>query len=75
MIDVKLEAGVKGYNIVRKKCPNCSAEFIFKIDNDGVYDVIGEGYNYPEDKVVRCKICLSAFKYEVIDTSFVMEKL
>lgn len=63
-IDIKLERGTKGYNIVRKKCPNCDAEFIFKIHKNAVHDVGGEGLYYPEENVVRCKVCMSTFKYE-----------
>jgi len=55
MVDIKLESGAKGYTIVRKKCPNCNAEFIFKIGNNEVHDVVGEGYNYPEDKLSDAK--------------------
>jgi uncharacterized protein with PIN domain len=62
--DIKLERGVRGYNIVRKKCPNCDAEFIFKIHKGAVHDVVGEGLYYPEENVVRCKVCMSTFKYE-----------
>jgi uncharacterized protein with PIN domain len=63
-IDIKFERGVRGYNIIRKKCPNCNAEFIFKIHKDAVHDVGGEGLYYPEENVVRCKVCMSTFKYE-----------
>ena len=63
-IDIKLERGVRGYNIVRKKCPNCDAELIFKIHKNTIHDVGGEGLYYPEENVVRCKVCMSAFKYE-----------
>jgi uncharacterized protein with PIN domain len=62
--DIKLERGVKGYNIVRKKCPNCGAEFVFKIHKNAVHDVGGDALYYPEENVVRCKICMSTFKYE-----------
>ena len=51
--EIKLERGVRGYNIVRKKCPNCDAELIFKIHKDAVHDVGGEGLYYPEESVVR----------------------
>lgn len=63
--EIKLERGVRGYNIVRKKCPNCDAELIFKIHKDAVHDVGGEGLYYPEESVVRCKVCMSTFKYEL----------
>ena len=62
---IKLEYGVKGYRIIREKCKNCKADFVFRLENNKVYDVIGDAFNYPEEKVVRCKICLSTFKYEV----------
>ncbi len=65
MTNIQLDAGVKGYEIIRKKCPNCDAEFIFKLHDKEVHDVAGEGYNYPDEKVVRCKICMSTFKYTV----------
>ncbi len=61
--DIKLERGVRGYNIIKKKCPNCDAEFIFKIHKNTVHDVVGEGLYYPEENVVRCNICMSTFKY------------
>jgi uncharacterized protein with PIN domain len=64
-VDIKLESGAKGYKIVRKKCPNCNADFVFRLAENEVYDVLGEAYNYPEEKVVRCKVCMSTFKYEV----------
>jgi uncharacterized protein with PIN domain len=63
-IDIKLERGVRGYNIVRKKCPNCKAEFIFKIHKNSIHNVGGEGLYYPEESVVRCKVCMSTYKYE-----------
>ena len=63
-IDIKLERGVRGYNVVRKKCPNCDAEFIFKIHKSSVHDVGGEGLYYPEENVVRCRVCMSTFKYK-----------
>ncbi len=63
-IDIKLERGVRGYTIVRKKCPNCDAELIFKIHKNAIHDVGGEGLYYPEENVVRCKVCMSTFKYE-----------
>jgi uncharacterized protein with PIN domain len=63
-IDIKLERRVRGYNIVRKKCPNCNAEFILKIHKNAVHDVVGEGLYYPEENVVRCKVCMSTYKYE-----------
>ena len=63
-IDIRLERGVRGYNIVRKKCPNCNAEFIFKIHKGAVHDVVGDGLYYPEENVVRYKLCMSTFKYE-----------
>jgi YgiT-type zinc finger domain-containing protein len=63
-IDIKLARGVKGYNIVRKKCPNCGAEFVFKIHKNTVHDVGGDALYYPEESVVRCKVCMSTFKYE-----------
>ena len=63
-IDIKLERGVKGYNIVRKKCPNCGADFVFKIHKAEVHDVGGDALYYPEERVVRCKVCMSTFKYE-----------
>jgi uncharacterized protein with PIN domain len=63
-IDIKLERGTKGYNIVRKKCANCGAGFIFKIHKNEVHDVGGDALYYPEERVVRCKVCMSTFKYE-----------
>jgi uncharacterized protein with PIN domain len=63
-IDIKLERGVRGYNIVRKKCPNCGAEFVFKIHKNAVHDVGGDALYHPEENVVRCKVCMSTFKYE-----------
>ena len=41
-IEIKLERGVRGYNIVRKKCPNCDAELIFKIHKNEIHDVGGK---------------------------------
>jgi uncharacterized protein with PIN domain len=41
-IEIKLERGVRGYNIVKKKCPNCNAELIFKIHKNAIHDVGGE---------------------------------
>jgi ribosomal protein L19 len=46
--DIKLERGVKGYNIVRKKCPNCGVEFVFKLHKNAVHDVGGDALYYPE---------------------------
>jgi len=54
-LDIKLERGVRGYGIVRKKCPNCDAELIFKIHKNVIHDVSGEGLFYPEENVVRSK--------------------
>ena len=64
-VSIKLKPGVKGYRIIKKKCANCGAIFMFRLANNEVQDVIGEAYNYPEEKTVRCKVCLSTFKYEV----------
>jgi hypothetical protein len=55
---------LKGCNIVRKKCPNCGAEFVFKLHKKAVHDVGGDALYYPEESVVRRKICMSTFKYE-----------
>lgn len=64
-IGIELKDGVKGYKIIRKKCKNCGADFVFRIADNEVYDVVGDAYSYPEEQVVRCKVCLSTFKYEV----------
>jgi uncharacterized protein with PIN domain len=61
--EIKLERGTRGYNIIKKKCPNCDAEFLFKIHKDTVHEVVGDGLYYPEENVVRCNICMSTFKY------------
>ena len=64
--DIKLERGVRGYTVVRKRCPNCDAEFIFKIHKGAVHDVGGEGLFYPEEDVVRCRVCMSTFSYKTL---------
>lgn len=53
-MDIKLERGIRGYNIVRKKCPNCDAELIFKIHKNAIHDVGGEGIILPRRK--RCSL-------------------
>ena len=67
-LDIDLERGVRGYNIVRKECPNCNAELIFKIHKNEIHDVAGDGLFYPEENVVRCKVCMSTFKYKTKNT-------
>jgi len=62
--DIKLERGVKGYQIIPKKCPNCGAEFIFKLHRGRVHDVGGDALYHPQENVVRCSVCMSTFKYE-----------
>jgi len=38
--------------------------FVFKIHKNAAYDVGGDALYYPEENVVRCKVCMSTFKYE-----------
>lgn len=65
-IGIKLEPDVKGYKIIPMKCPNCeNANFLFRLSNEEIHDVIGDADNYPEEKKVKCKVCESTFKYEV----------
>jgi len=63
-IRIRLDLGVKGYEIIRKKCPNCGADFIFRLEENEVKDVMGDGHHYPLEQVVRCKICLGTYKIE-----------
>jgi uncharacterized protein with PIN domain len=67
-VDIELERGVRGFNIVRKECPNCNAQLIFKIHKNEIHDVGGDGLFYPEENVVRCKVCMSTFKYKTKNT-------
>jgi predicted RNA-binding Zn-ribbon protein involved in translation (DUF1610 family) len=30
-VGINLELSVKGHNIIRKECPNCGAEFVFRV--------------------------------------------
>jgi len=69
LVNINPEPIEKGYGIVRTKCPNCSAEFVFRVTDKEVIEVLGDGVANPRDKTVKCKTCLSTFKYEVFEPS------
>jgi hypothetical protein len=66
MVTVNLELVERGYEIVGKPCPHCTAELFFRIVNNEVKAVVGGKIN-PEDKTVQCKTCLSTIKYTVFE--------
>ena len=70
-IDIKLEMSAQGYKIIRKKCLNCGADFVFRVESNfliekKVYDVKGNAIHNPDEKKIRCKVCLSIYKYNFI---------
>ena len=68
MFEIELEKVLSGHTVVRKKCPDCNAEFIFRIEKNGrVHDIFGEGNNHPDHKTVQCNVCFSTFEYRVND--------
>ena len=66
-IGIKPEPIAKGYDIVRKECPNCRAEFVFRVADKEVKEVLGDGVADLREKTVKCKTCLSTFKYDVFE--------
>ena len=61
-LSVKLEQVDKGYTIVRESCPWCGSGFVFRIKDKTIHDAIGDGEYSPNEKVARCKTCMSKFK-------------
>jgi len=66
-IDIKLEPIAKYYTVIRKKCPFCKADFKFLLDGNQIREVQGAERD-SEEKTVKCKVCHSKSKYEVVET-------
>lgn len=71
-LSVKLEQVEEGFAIVRESCPRCGSGFVFRIKDKTIHDAIGDGEYSPEDKVVRCKTCMSKFKCSTDEWKVIM---
>jgi uncharacterized protein with PIN domain len=64
MNKVVLTEKSKGFVIDKEECPNCKAEFFFKIKEKELIEVKGYAKKKSE-KVISCKICNSEYDYEI----------
>jgi hypothetical protein len=65
-MNIKLTKETEGYTVVREKCANCMADFVFRIDGDKLKDVLGDALLNSENKI-ECKICGTKFQCEVYE--------
>ena len=65
-MNIELAKETDGYTIIREKCENCNANFIFRIAGDKLKDVLGDAILNSENKI-ECKICGTKFKYELCE--------
>lgn len=54
----------KGFVVDKQECPNCKAEFFFKIKDNTLIEAKGYAKK-KSDKIISCTICNSEYDYEV----------